>query len=468
MKKLFYLIVVIIVCAVACTSEEMVPTERVRTHGESRLIAKSNHVSLDNVMTLTGAMRKATRAAVGEEDDDFICIVDTDNDTLFYVVNHPGGGWTMYASDKRVPAIVAENEDGRFSLKETEEVMGTWFDAMKEDMKRVQNAEDKDLNFTADEIETNRAYWDAVCYADEFLRAHLMKTRDWPFNPELPFDPNGYYYLDSTYTYTQTIKTIPHLTVTTWHQQYPYNIYCPDKLQSTGKAPAGCVAVAGAQMLYYLHYKIGKPDSIPSTAYCYGNILVHEMYQGNYSSTIWNILAENYHGNYTDGVCVAPLIANVGQRVGMNYGDTVSTASTSNLPANVFVPYGINCQYESINYDTLFSSLLDSMPVIARANTTNGSGHSFIIDGYRSQRVVTVYIYKWHSFQLPHNGIEPFLKADSIALVYSQPTVSIRMNWGYGEEYNTPWYTPTGNWLIGNLTYNYGRHFIHKFRRRDE
>lgn len=486
MKKLFYLIVVIIVCAVACTSEEMVPTERVRTHGEPRLIAKSNHVSLDNVMTLTGAMRKATRAAVGDENDDFICIVDTENDTLFYVVNHPEGGWTMYASDKRVPAIVAENEEGRFDLKETEEVMGTWFEAMKEDMKRVQNAEDKDLNFTAEEIEANKAYWDAVCNADEFARSHIETTRGGTLGPGLIIPP-GHYELYATYQDVIVYDSIDHLTTTKWSQGDPYNKFCPLKTTGSNHAPAGCVAIAGAQMLYYLYQHLGAPQTIPDTAYCNSRVNSSYVYDWNQWSTgtdVWGLI-EGWENTYNSGLLVAPLIAHIGKRVGMEYGDTASGAYTSSLVANVFNYYGINCQYTDFDVNKVKNSLYNNMPVVTSAYSSHdGSGyhggHAFIIDRYRRSRTKTSYYYNWvYDFQgLPYTPTPAVM--DSISIEYSSPYITqIGMNWGWGDMYNyndwhlvnDTWHAPTGSWIVqvspNTYTFDYLRKIIYNFSRNN-
>ena len=42
-----------------------------------------------------------------------------------------------------------------------------------------------------------------------------------------------------------------------------YNIYCPLKSDNFWHAPAGCVAIAGAQILYYLNHKFGVPATAP-------------------------------------------------------------------------------------------------------------------------------------------------------------------------------------------------------------
>lgn len=76
----------------------------------------------------------------------------------------------------------------------------------------------------------------------------------------------------STITYN-----IPHLIATSWGQSYPWNTKCPyvycNEDPNGKRGYTGCVAVSTAQVLYYLHYKIGKPMNFG--------------WDGSYSSTLF-------------------------------------------------------------------------------------------------------------------------------------------------------------------------------------
>lgn len=401
MKKSLILLCATAACLSSCTSEDITSTYEQNVDATIHKMPKKNNVTLDHVVTLVNVTHSK---ALSITERDVVCIMDDRNcDTLFFVVNHPEGGWTMYATDKRVPQVVAENEDGSFSLETTERIMGEWFEAMKEDMKLIRQAPDQDLAFTSEEIANHRKLWDAVCIPDtSALLGKNNQTRSVGDGNNPPINPlAGFYLLDTTYTHTQTIMQVGPLTQTAWSQGAPYNNFCPLKSYGYERAPAGCVAIAGAQMLYYLHYKLGTPDSIPSSATCSGYVPYnYTMWQGDYSSTQWNLMPN--HGNSSDGLYAAPLIANIGYKLVMQYGNIVSTANTYELPSLVFLPYGISCEYSSINYDTVYNSLLDSIPLIARAGYIDGiNGHAFIIDGYQSRRDVTTYVYKWHPAFIP-------------------------------------------------------------------
>lgn len=56
-----------------------------------------------------------------------------DNDTLLYIVNFRNGGWRIYSSDKRTPAVLAEGEKGSFSLDEGSPAVAVWINCMSKD-----------------------------------------------------------------------------------------------------------------------------------------------------------------------------------------------------------------------------------------------------------------------------------------------------------------------------------------------
>ena len=75
---------------------------------------RSHFVSKSDVAALLRAQSNSTRS-VSECEDDITCFVDEKHDTLLYACNKTDGGWIVYASDTRVPAIIAESPTGTFA-----------------------------------------------------------------------------------------------------------------------------------------------------------------------------------------------------------------------------------------------------------------------------------------------------------------------------------------------------------------
>jgi len=291
-------------------------------------VTTDHHVSLNDIITLSKAKLKSTRAS-SDTIIDVDCITNKENDTLLYVVYKKNTkGWTIYSSDARVPACVAQCDSGTYEdLKKNEAAM-VWIQTMADDIALIKTLSDEKLNFTKEQIENHKEFWKSVSSPDEYIKEKVFgKSTRVPDLP--PLIPAGHYQLISTTFEYDTIYYVPRLTETNWHQNQPYNNYCPKRSDTTTgeRAPAGCVAIAGAQMLYYLHYHLGVPVEAPSSAYCYGCVTEHPTYrwgQSDYSSTVWDDMA-------LDGSEAAPLIANVGKRVSMTYRNDNSIAYTSDL-----------------------------------------------------------------------------------------------------------------------------------------
>ena len=217
-------------------------------------------------------------------------------------------------------------------------------------------------------------------------------------------------------------------------------------------------------MLYFLNKKLGVPETAPSEAYCNGNVnsTDYDWAQTNYTSSIWNLM--NVEKKYA-----APLIADIGRRVNMNYGDNSSSAITSNLPNSVFAPYGISCTYGNYNAETVKSSLFNGYPVILRAqSSTTGGGHAFITDRYKRHRLVTRNNYEWVYDSIPTDKPIPYVKP-YVEYIYSSPSIyMIGMNWGWGSYSNqaSDWFTLTGDWIATGDDNNWiiDRNMIHGFQ----
>lgn len=387
------------------------------------------------------------------------------NETVFYIVNFPDNqGWQIVSSDQRTPAILAESPHGSFSLDTDNAGLYAWMIGIAEDMYAVRHAANTDLSFSEEEISCN--------------------TRFWSKEPSRSLDPHpeddGAWVGTST-TVTEVYDTIPHLTSTQWAQRDPYNEYCPLTTNGTGRAPAGCVAVAGAQMLYYLHDKWGVPEYMESSAYCSGYVGTgnYIMTQWNPTNTVWDdMITSLCYGSCSHYHPESVMIARVGWLIGANYDNDGTSASMDNLVDDVFNLYDIDCDYGSYSENAVKNSLLSGLPVIVGASRQwypnwdfNIPGHAFLIDGYKRTRIKTTTHYTF----IPNDpeNYDPSTHPSYDVITYSSPEItSVKMNWGWRSQWypnyrNDGWYTLTGDWIVelnGNqVNYHYYRRMINNF-----
>ncbi len=459
MKKL--IILLFCTSVFSCCTNSILDDEQLEFAETDAFNASEDHtVKYSDILTLCQRQNNGTRS-FAQTTPRVECITNESEDTVLYVSIKQAGGWTIYSSDTRVPAIVAQSDNGSF--QELMQVDGAklWIQSMAEDMAFIKNLPDEKLNFTEEEIACNKAFWKSISSPDQYVKENLLKeTRG--------FIPPGHYEFLYSTTYTEVYDSIPRMIVTDWDQHSPFNIYCPLKSNSNSiHAPAGCAAIGGAQMLYFLHYHFGVPSTAPSEAYCNGNVNSYTWDQTNYTTEIWD-----YMNNYE--FYAAPLIANVGNRLNMVYGDDGSSAFTSDLVDDVFEPYGISCTYTNYDTELLRNSLISGMPVLLSAYSIDNAstvGHVFIADRYKRSRVVTKNCYEWVYDEVPPNTPIPYVP-NKIVYTYSSPYINmIGFNWGWGPYYNVPseWFSLTGDWVscryeMSSYNWNINRHMIYNFQ----
>lgn len=430
---------------VGCTDE--ISLQQMDENPTPSSISSSHFVTYDAIKTLTQGQGKSTRG-VQETESIIDCYVDNTSDTLLYICSKADSGWVMYSSDTRVPIILAESGSGDFSKSMENEEFAAWIATIAEDMKAVREASDEELNFSEEEIQQNESFWDAI-----------LDLKDTTFKKKI-FYPKPAECVESFYvTNIESTETIPHLTTTEWSQNDPYNKACPFRSNSKYvRSPAGCVPIAAAQILFFLHDTLGVPQTAPSEAYCTSsnNETPYNWEQTNYTEDIWDKMRIN--GEYT-----APLVADIGRRVGVKYGDLESPAPFKDLVEKVFSPYGISCEYNDYKEQYISSSLLKNMPVLLAANDDNGNGHVFIADAYKKANYVTKFIQVYEYPNVYDSNGKLIVKPngwveETICSRYSN-VISIGMNWGWGswQQKDDEWFTLTGDWIktVGDNSMNY-------------
>ena len=196
-------------------------------------------------------------------------------------------------------------------------------------------------------------------------------------------------------TVTLTTSVEP-LTTTTWSQNAPYNEECPTYRTARGskKPPAGCVAIAMAQVMkvhnwpptgtgsnsYQLNLDARNPSSLTT--------LSRDFSQSTYD---WASMKDSYSSSAMNAGAVARLVADVGIAVNMIYGETMSGAQIYDAmrALRTYFRYDgatdlyLRDFYTLDQWEQMLRDELDaSRPVIYGGNTPTGGGHAFVFDGY--------------------------------------------------------------------------------------
>ena len=178
-----------------------------------------------------------------------------------------------------------------------------------------------------------------------------------------------------------THADISPLIKTQWNQNTPYNNNCP--VESGVNCPTGCVATATAQIMYYHKW----PETFN-----------------------WDAMKTSYTSEDTgDAVeAVAKLMADVGEKVYMQYGAESSSAHDMDACEALRIRYGYS---ENTNYierscytakgwdEVIYNELAANRPVFyggLSASSGQGiGGHAFILDGYQAKDGVGYFHVNW-------------------------------------------------------------------------
>lgn len=188
---------------------------------------------------------------------------------------------------------------------------------------------------------------------------------------------------------------------THWHQSAPYNDLCPFLPGTENRAVTGCVATAGAQIIYY--YRKDNPDTLMATTptYDYGAPVTTVFPEG--TPMKWGIMQPSY-GSSTPAEmneAVATLMASVGAATGLTYGSSTS-GQISDL-VNTFSKYfnltGI-CQYKSgISQSTwenmIYKELEAGRPMVYTGYNETSGGHAVVVDGYQASTNLFHFNFGW-------------------------------------------------------------------------
>lgn len=354
---------------------------------------------------------------------------------IIHSVNFNEGGWALVAG-REFPdnQIIAYGEIGSFDFDniESPEVQ-FWFNMTKSSLKHAFEKADREA-----ESQT------------ETISAREEENRSFSYD-----DPYVWVRLDLGAHNTNVITNVNHLTETKWSQGDPWNYKCPTL--GNNRCPTGCMTVAVAQLLYYLHYHVGTPSGCYHTVdtnYTWNSAgyYTSSVTRGNYTapSSRWDAMPKIDPLELTTGAqYVGDLMIDVADRLNTEF----AASSSADFSSNVFQYYNIICSSpQSYDSSQTIAQLNNSMPVLVSGTRTNGDKHAWLIDGYRKQETLTDHQFVWvtmppDSLQYYNNinynyvftetemqQFYPEIEENQIIheYSYSTPVYHYRMNWGWG------------------------------------
>ncbi|MDD6833145.1 MAG: C10 family peptidase [bacterium] len=368
--------------------------------------------------------------AVKKEKPNAITPIVIEGDTLAYRLDYTKG-WKLISGDQRLSPVVSESDHSSFNLSDPNNPEALSIQGLLNYIKELRNSDKTEKN----------AIW-------EFLSKE-RKTSNKARKVQARGLGRGMWIATDT-TYEESTRTYPHVITTAWHQNFPYNMYCPLSQNSNGSwvnSQVGCCAVAVGQVIYHYRKDNNRNIAIPT------DVTGPDM--NNKDRFIVNSSSVDGWNNLDIEFFVAMFLRDVGIRLHTTYSANGSSAPTDYmyvLRQDYLLDYNSKASYD---YQTLITYLKSRQPVITVAlspSATSGHAvHMFIIDGYKEEVGTFVIRYEWDENHIitdeewmsaPQGAFEPDPKGDTERFeeLEIEKDTYITMNWGWDSSYNSTWY----------------------------
>ena len=357
-------------------------------------------------------------------------------DIIMYIVNYEDG-WDVLSADRRAPVVLMTCDKGYLNEADMylNDYQSEYMDVMK------------------DAIYDLMASDDTTVISDEDNWSGIVALSK---NPDTWTD----WYLTGSTTLIDTVTNINHLLTTHWGQQGKWNHKAPFTIsRKTVNCPTVFVMVAGSQLLYYLHYKIGTPLNTYSDCSCSAYVPDGSEYvflndndisfdESSYGSVYWDLmpLSESESVSQVRFDYVSTLMLRIGYLISAQYGAGGTGAPTFSLLPVFEDEFSITgtCCYND-DFDIVRTEIYKGLPCIFSIGSKDG-GHCVVADGFR--RIITFR----RLFYQKHNNLGQIIKKEERVMEADRNFVAINWGWdGYGDyDKNTGatiWYnTATINW----------------------
>ncbi len=277
-------------------------------------------------------------------------------DTCMYVINYKGhNGFVVLSGDKSSAPVIMYSETGTLNPDSVSDACSAWIGQsrsyIKYNIRNLSKTKKAQMKKVWGDLLSGQTYM----LPSENLKSTSVKSAQTVTPP--PGYPN---------------HIVTSLTTTIWHQHWPYNANVPLNC-GLENAPAGCVAIAMAQIMKYWKYP------------------------AKYN---WSSMADDA-GIGTDNTDLAKMILDVGTSVNIIYGcDGSNALGTSIIPAlvNTF-GYSSSAIYSGYDFYKVVDNLNQNWPVIMTGfigsynyytgiwpfrniHTYYTGGHAWVCSGY--------------------------------------------------------------------------------------
>ena len=454
MKKALYLLLGCMIMA-SCSNEAEILNESFDAQNELQTVVEASDNQNVTLTDIQAYMEKGSAIASRNGGDGEIEVITYQNDTVMYLLKY-GNGWEMMPGDKRFPLRVAYNDEGTLDYANMNDAQHMWFESVAEKI-HVMKKHGKGIENEYCKV------WNAFSKKNKKKNNH-EKSRT-------VIDGQGGWLYHNTKQHSYLSGQKNHLITTLWHQNYPYNEYCPyDSVNTQRKCPVGCNAVAAGQVLNYLHGFIGIPQySVTNQTY---NATEREYTFTGWETSEWSNITKGKTDN------IARLLGYIGVLSDMEYTLGGSGCSLYRDIPNALSKYGIKSSYEyGWNSSTILNDLENNLPILAAMHGVQGNetvGHTIVIDGYRE--VVTqytdVYIYIEDPDSYPGDIYDHDEEMNPVPeegptqeTSYFTTDTYYLVNWGYGSLDNT-YYLSIQPLVDGSITYNIDNYIRYNLRKK--
>jgi hypothetical protein len=281
-----------------------------------------------------------------------ISIVDiTKVDNAYYVINL-ADGWILIAGDDAMVPVLGYNYTGQFISREYQDYnVKSYLQHFTDQINYI-----RENNIKADSEILSQ--WDYYLNSEPSSLLAYRGNRD---------------------------QTEPLLT-STWNQDFPYNILCPEDASGPGgHVYVGCVATAMVMIMHYWRYPLQGSGSHSYYIYPYGTQSV------NYSEAYYDYDAmqdEIDNGNPWE---IAKIGYHAAVSVDMGFSGDGSGAFSQDVPYALETYFNFDnvCQYvQKGNYsqstwENMIQGNLDNLqPIYYSGRDIDNGGHAFGLDGY--------------------------------------------------------------------------------------